>query len=1678
MEKFLKSVKGKIIIAAVILLIIAVALCIFFIFNSKTGYRSISISEIYGSVMTENNGKTYEAYKNMRLGDGYALTTDSDSYTRMVLDDDKYVKLEQLSRAVFEQLGNDKKRRTAIRLESGVLTTEITAPLNTDEDFVVNTPNAVLAVRGTFFRVEVSCDESGDAYTNVYTYGGTVACKRIMPDGTIVDEEVLISTGYKARIKMDEVITIYIEELIESSSDNVDPIDVNEITDSDLVDIYNASRNGHEMFLNTFALWKEITDREIDISKYHSVYDGSEIEPFDDEESEDEKSENADEEYPKQNEKPSDTDVLLPWDSEKIEITLDELDEEMIGDNGDYSADGNAFADDYDEEYQNEDSEDDRTYDDKSDPGNNGDSESNQNGSGENSGFDDSDDDSGKTDDAGDDSKIIDENNDLTGADADGNDKSDQSDLEDPKQGENKSENDSDKTGPDSGNASSNGNTNSSSNTSGSSSGGGNPGTNDSEERSGLIYTDNGNIVITSTGYTQGDSEEISYTGSYTITQNSSSAVETTITVESGTHNITLDGVNIISDSNTVYITSKADITLNIDGNSTITATFGNGIHNRGKLTMNSGTLTAYGKSAYAFYNYDGIFELNSGTINAPNGSKYGVYNSGKFMIGNATVNASGDLYGIYNSYSGIVGISSGRSNFSGNSSGICNWNGTFAISGGSVEADGGSSDINTNGGGFTVRGGSLRTIHNTLDGEITNTNGDELECIAYSTFPDESERTFKNSNGTTYVYALSAGDSASDGKYYIWKPVASEKPKNDMTIYMDNGDVTITETGFTQGDSREEIPYTGDYTITQNSSSAVEAMITVNSGTHNITLDGVNIDWSINTYNFFIRDEAEITLNAKGTNIIASGIDNRGTLLFKGGTMDIYCNGEAIVNTGTFEITGGTITASSNVYNSGIDNEGTFKITNGTVNVIGGPGSSSISNRSSGIFEVSGGILNTSAEYSGEISNTGRFTISRGTVNTPEISNQSAGSFEISGGNVTASNNGLYNASNGNFKISGGTVIARSFSATGPGYGIYNDSARFEITGGTVDISGDGHGIYNYRSGVFSISGGSVNVVCESNYGIWNYKAVFEITGGSTEVFNDIRNYDDYTFEVMGGSLHLANGIVTGTITNSNGDELKCKAYEAFPSVSERTFTNSNGTTYVYALTEADKAGDEKYYIWKPVADQESEFDGTIYMDNGSVTIKSTGFTQGDSDVEIPWTDDYTITQEDSSVPINATIAVESGTHNITMDRVNIAANENILTVSAGAVVTLNGNSENTITANVRNGIYNNGTLEISGGTFNVSSNSPGNGRGIFNNSTFKISEGKINVYSELEYGIYNNSGTFEIVGGTVTCSTGIANYGHFEISEGTIDINISVGQSGIQNNMIFEIRGGIVDIFCAPDYAIDNDDEGTFKISGGTVTASGALGGIGNSGVFEISGGIVTATADGGGISDDGILSVEGAFKISGGTVTASSVSGVGLSHGRNGTFEITGGSIEASGNMDISIGSGITFTVTGGSLHAVNGTVQGTITNANGDSLVCRTLSEFPGGSIYVSTGTSTPYYYALSEFDKASDGKYYIWVPEDFTLPGYFSIFGGELVLPNDELPAGDKEPPAGTEQIPEEDKALPPEDEESSDTEDTDPDDDGDEDSENDNDDFHDGGDDADGGNSNENVGDGDKENPL
>ena len=285
-----KSKKIPLILVAVVVMLTVLLSAVFFGQTSEhtQAYRTISVIEVSGKVSVVKDGIEYSAYPGMLLQEGHEIVTSGGSYVRLVLDNDKYVKLEAGSKLTFEKLGLLGSGKTRMYLHRGALTNELVNPLGEEEEYIINTPNAVLAVRGTFFRVDLGISTKGDVRADVMTYGGQVASQRVLPTGEIVEEEVLIDAGFKAAINMTQEDTHYIVEIddeetiiVEPNAPTVpvaptQPITTVDISDDDLVDVYFAAENGHELFVTAEEAMADIEVREIKIEEKTSVYEKAE----------------------------------------------------------------------------------------------------------------------------------------------------------------------------------------------------------------------------------------------------------------------------------------------------------------------------------------------------------------------------------------------------------------------------------------------------------------------------------------------------------------------------------------------------------------------------------------------------------------------------------------------------------------------------------------------------------------------------------------------------------------------------------------------------------------------------------------------------------------------------------------------------------------------------------------------------------------------------------------------------------------------------------------------------------------------------------------------------------------------------------------------------------------------------------------------------------------------------------------------------------------------------------------------------------------------------------------------------------------------------------------------------------------------------------------------------------
>lgn len=204
--------------------VIAVAVIVL-LSNKEETFRSILVYDVEGNAVIERETVgSMDAAENLYLESGDRVSVAADSRMRMKLDDDKYVMAEADTVFSVEAQGTDADSRTKICLEQGAITNEIQHPLSEGSQYETSTPNSVMAVRGTIYRVELYVDEQGEQNTKLCCFQGKVGTKPILPDGTY-GEEVLVPAGSELTIyedgTVDDMKEIAYDELPSQAVENL-----------------------------------------------------------------------------------------------------------------------------------------------------------------------------------------------------------------------------------------------------------------------------------------------------------------------------------------------------------------------------------------------------------------------------------------------------------------------------------------------------------------------------------------------------------------------------------------------------------------------------------------------------------------------------------------------------------------------------------------------------------------------------------------------------------------------------------------------------------------------------------------------------------------------------------------------------------------------------------------------------------------------------------------------------------------------------------------------------------------------------------------------------------------------------------------------------------------------------------------------------------------------------------------------------------------------------------------------------------------------------------------------------------------------------------------------------------------------------------------------------------------
>ena len=186
----------------IVILIVAGCLLLFLgylcrqVFWSESTYRNVKVLETEGEAYVTRKDTQISVYEQMIIQGGDSMVTGKDGRVDLQLDDDKYLVVEEDSQVEFELEGNKEKGAICIYLNQGAVYNQIDNPLAQDDSYEIHTPDGVMAVRGTKFRVSVRTSSNGKKReTRISVFDGTV---HVQLDGN--SDEVFLTEDNEAVI--------------------------------------------------------------------------------------------------------------------------------------------------------------------------------------------------------------------------------------------------------------------------------------------------------------------------------------------------------------------------------------------------------------------------------------------------------------------------------------------------------------------------------------------------------------------------------------------------------------------------------------------------------------------------------------------------------------------------------------------------------------------------------------------------------------------------------------------------------------------------------------------------------------------------------------------------------------------------------------------------------------------------------------------------------------------------------------------------------------------------------------------------------------------------------------------------------------------------------------------------------------------------------------------------------------------------------------------------------------------------------------------------------------------------------------------------------------------------------------------------------------------------------------
>ncbi len=203
MKTFLATLKGKLIFAGLGVLLVTGGIVAAVVLAGPEDYRSIKVDALSGQIVIidEKNNET-EAYKGLNLKAGNTIEVKDGANMTLLMDADKYMFADEGTKFKVEASGDSKKAttKTKIILVDGSVLCRLDSKLGDEEIFEVETPNSVMSVRGTIFKMTIFKDDNGDNYARVDVLEGAVKVDLYNENGEKTGEEGLIEAGQAATV--------------------------------------------------------------------------------------------------------------------------------------------------------------------------------------------------------------------------------------------------------------------------------------------------------------------------------------------------------------------------------------------------------------------------------------------------------------------------------------------------------------------------------------------------------------------------------------------------------------------------------------------------------------------------------------------------------------------------------------------------------------------------------------------------------------------------------------------------------------------------------------------------------------------------------------------------------------------------------------------------------------------------------------------------------------------------------------------------------------------------------------------------------------------------------------------------------------------------------------------------------------------------------------------------------------------------------------------------------------------------------------------------------------------------------------------------------------------------------------------------------------------------------------